>query len=127
MLQAPPSPTILIVEDEPTIALGLKNDLKMEGYAVEVEPDGESGCERARKESFDLILLDLMLPRKDGLTICRELRRAGIRTPIIMLTAKAQEADKVVGFDLGEGQFDFPSLGIGCGELDRGRELVVKQ
>ncbi len=92
---------ILIVEDEPGIALGLKNDLKMEGYSVEVESDGESGCERARRESFDLILLDLMLPRKDGLTVCRELRRAGIRTPIIMLTAKAQEADKVVGFDLG--------------------------
>jgi DNA-binding response OmpR family regulator len=92
---------ILIVEDEPTIALGLKNDLKMEGYSVEVESDGESGCERARRESFDLILLDLMLPRKDGLTVCRELRRAGVRTPIIMLTAKAQEADKVVGFDLG--------------------------
>ena len=92
---------ILIVEDEPTIALGLKNDLKLEGYSVEVAGDGETAAQRASREKFDLILLDLMLPRKDGLAVCRELRHAGIHTPIIMLTAKAQEAEKVVGLEMG--------------------------
>ncbi|MCX6559382.1 MAG: response regulator transcription factor [Candidatus Aminicenantes bacterium] len=92
---------ILVVEDEPAIALGLKNDLKLEGYAVEVAGDGETALRRAGREAFDLILLDLMLPRKDGLAVCRELRHAGIRTPIIMLTAKAQEAEKVLGLELG--------------------------
>jgi two-component system alkaline phosphatase synthesis response regulator PhoP len=92
---------ILIVEDEPAIALGLTNDLKLEGYAVEVASDGEAAAQRARQEKFDLILLDLMLPRKDGLAVCRELRHAGIRTPIIMLTAKAQEAEKVLGLEFG--------------------------
>ena len=92
---------ILVVEDEPAIALGLKNDLKLEGYSVEVAGDGETALRRAGREAFDLILLDLMLPRKDGLAVCRELRHAGIRTPIIMLTAKAQEAEKVLGLELG--------------------------
>ena len=92
---------ILIVEDEPTIALGLKNDLKLEGHAVEVAADGETAIRRAAEGAFDLILLDLMLPRKDGLTVCRELRHAGVRTPIIMLTAKSQEAENVVGLELG--------------------------
>jgi len=92
---------ILVVEDEPAIALGLKNDLKLEGYSVDVVGDGETALRRAGREAFDLILLDLMLPRKDGLAVCRELRHAGIRTPIIMLTAKAQEAEKVLGLELG--------------------------
>ena len=92
---------ILVVEDEPTIALGLKNDLTLEGYAVEVTGDGETASRRGREEAFDLILLDLMLPRRDGLAVCRELRRAGVRTPIIMLTARAQEAEKVLGLELG--------------------------
>ena len=92
---------ILVVEDEPAIALGLKNDLKLEGYSVEVAGDGETALRRAGREAFDLILLDLMLPRKDGLAVCRELRHAGVRTPIIMLTAKAQEAEKVLGLELG--------------------------
>jgi two-component system alkaline phosphatase synthesis response regulator PhoP len=92
---------ILVVEDEPTIALGLRNDLKLEGHSVEVAVDGETASRRAQQEAFDLILLDLMLPRKDGLTVCRELRHAGIRTPILMLTAKAQEAEKVLGLEMG--------------------------
>lgn len=92
---------ILVVEDEPSIALGLKNDLKLEGYSVDVAGDGETALRRAGREAFDLILLDLMLPRKDGLAVCRELRLAGIRTPIIMLTAKAREAEKVLGLELG--------------------------
>ena len=92
---------ILVVEDEQAIAFGLRLDLQNEGYAVEVEADGEAAFERARTESFDLILLDVMLPRKDGFDICRDLRRAGCRTPIILLTAKVQEAEIVMGLELG--------------------------
>ena len=92
---------ILVVEDEPGIAFGLQLDLKSEGYDVEIESDGESALQRARKEAFDLILLDVMLPGKDGFEVCRELRHGGSKTPIILLTAKAQEAEKVMGLELG--------------------------
>jgi len=92
---------ILVVEDEQAIAFGLRLDLQNEGYAVEVEADGEAAFERARTESFDLILLDVMLPRKDGFDICRDLRRSGCRIPIILLTAKVQEAEIVMGLELG--------------------------
>src|SRR6266542_1446925 len=92
---------ILVVEDEPAIALGLRNDLTFEGYEVEVAPDGEIASQRARTVRFDLILLDVMLPRKDGFAVCRELRRAGVKTPVILLTARAQEAEKVLGLELG--------------------------
>jgi DNA-binding response OmpR family regulator len=92
---------ILVVEDEQAIAFGLRLDLQNEGYAVEVESDGETALERATTGGFDLILLDVMLPRKDGFEICRDLRRGGSRTPIILLTAKAQEAEIVMGLELG--------------------------
>jgi two-component system alkaline phosphatase synthesis response regulator PhoP len=92
---------ILVVEDEPGIALGLEDDLKLEGYEVELARDGETATRLAREQPFDLILLDVMLPRKDGFEVCRELRRAGLRTPILMLTAKTQEAEKVLGLELG--------------------------
>ena len=92
---------ILVVEDETAIAFGLQLDLKSEGYDVEIESDGENGLRRARKEAFDLILLDVMLPRKDGFEVCRELRRGGSKTPIIMLTARTQEAEKVLGLEIG--------------------------
>jgi DNA-binding response OmpR family regulator len=92
---------ILVVEDEPGIALGLEDDLRLEGWDVELIADGIAASRRAREAAFDLILLDVMLPGKDGMEVCRELRRAGLRTPIIMLTAKAQEAEKILGLDLG--------------------------
>src|SRR5436309_13327738 len=92
---------ILVVEDEPGVALGLEDDLRLEGWEVEVAPDGVVGAKRAREQQFDLILLDVMLPGKDGFDVCRELRRAGLRTPIIMLTARAQEAEKILGLDIG--------------------------
>jgi len=92
---------ILVVEDEPAIALGLEDDLKMEGYSVEVIRDGHTAARRGREGGFDLIVLDVMLPGKDGFEVCRELRRAGLRTPILMLTAKAQEEEKVMGLELG--------------------------
>ena len=92
---------ILIVEDEPDIALGLQLDLRDEGHIVEVSADGEDASRRAREPGWDLILLDVMLPLKDGFEVCRDLRRAKIRTPVLMLTAMAQEAEKVMGLDMG--------------------------
>lgn len=95
------TPRILVVEDEAGIALALEDDLKREGYDVETAADGVAASRRAREQSFDLILLDVMLPHRDGFEVCRDLRRAGVRTPIIMLTARAQEAEKVLGLELG--------------------------
>jgi len=92
---------ILVVEDEPGIALALEDDLTREGYDVETTGDGEVASRIGRDPSFGLILLDVMLHRKDGFEICRELRRAGIKTPIILLTARSQEAEKVLGLELG--------------------------
>lgn len=92
---------ILVVEDDPGIALGLEDDLGLEGYDVEVARDGESAARRAREQNFDLILLDIMLPHKDGFQVCRELRHAGVGAPIIMLTARTQEAEKVLGLEMG--------------------------
>jgi DNA-binding response OmpR family regulator len=92
---------ILVVEDEADIALGLQLDLRDEGYDAEVVARGDEASHRAREVGWDLILLDVMLPGKDGFEVCRELRRAKIRTPVLMLTAKAQEAEKVMGLDVG--------------------------
>jgi two-component system alkaline phosphatase synthesis response regulator PhoP len=92
---------ILVVEDERAIAFALDADLRSEGYAVTVASAGDRALELARAEPFDLVLLDVMLPGKDGFEVCRELRRGGFRAPIIMLTAKAQEAEKVMGLELG--------------------------
>ena len=92
---------ILIVEDEPGIAFALESDMQTEGYEVVVVGDGAEAVRRACCEPFDLILLDVMLPNKDGFEVCRELRRAGLKTLIIMLTAKTQEAEKILGLDLG--------------------------
>ncbi len=92
---------ILIVEDEPEIADALAYDLKLEGYEVEVVRDGESASARGREAGWDLILLDVMLPKMDGFDVCRELRKAGVATPILFLTARTHEAEKVLGLDLG--------------------------
>jgi two-component system response regulator RegX3 len=92
---------ILVVEDESDIALGLELDLRDEDHHVEVVRDGLEAARRAREPGWDAIVLDVMLPYKDGLEVCRELRRARVRTPILMLTARAQEADKVMGLDMG--------------------------
>jgi DNA-binding response OmpR family regulator len=92
---------ILVVEDDPGIALGLEEDLTLEGYSVEVARDGEQAVRRARESSFGLIVLDVMLPGKDGFQVCRELRKGGVDTPVILLTARTQEAEKVLGLQLG--------------------------
>jgi DNA-binding response OmpR family regulator len=92
---------ILVVEDDSAIAMGLEDDLTLEGYEIEIAGDGETGAARAREGAFDLVLLDVLLPRKDGFEVCRELRRRGVKVPIIMLTAKTHEAEKVLGLEVG--------------------------
>ena len=92
---------ILLIEDEPGIVLTLTDRLTREGYVVESAVDGESGLERASRDAFDLVLLDVMLPRMSGFDVCKELRKRGIETPIVMLTARGQVVDKVVGLKLG--------------------------
>ena len=92
---------ILIVEDEPHMQRGLKDNLEFEGYTVDVAGDGEAGLERILHESYDLVLLDVMLPKLSGFDVCRRARREGAATPIIMLTAKGEEIDKVLGLELG--------------------------
>jgi DNA-binding response OmpR family regulator len=92
---------ILVVEDEPGIAFSLETDLQTEGYEVTLIGDGALAVPRALGESFDLILLDVMLPNKDGFEVCRELRHQGLKTPIVLLTAKTHEAEKILGLDVG--------------------------
>ena len=106
---------ILIAEDEPIIAGALQDDLTLEGYEVTVVGDGAVASARATKERFDLIVLDVMLPNRDGFDICRDIRRAGLRTPILMLTARAQEMEKVVAFELGAD--DYVTKPFGTKEL----------
>jgi DNA-binding response OmpR family regulator len=92
---------ILVVEDEAAIAIGLKDDLEVEGYTVDVAEDGALAMDAALRTPYDLIVLDVMLPKKDEFSVCRDLRAAGVRTPIILLTARGEEADKIRGLNLG--------------------------
>jgi len=106
------SAKILVVEDERGIAMALEDDLTLEGYQVEVIHDGMAAAKRARETAFDAILLDVMLPGKDGFEVCRELRRHGVRTPILMLTARAQEAEKVIGLEAGADDYVTKPFGV---------------
>jgi two-component system alkaline phosphatase synthesis response regulator PhoP len=92
---------ILIVEDEKALQIGLSDRLKSEDYDVDLAGDGEQGLQKALSGQFDLIVLDIMLPRKKGFDVCREVRQAGIITPIIMLTARGETVDKVLGLKIG--------------------------
>jgi two-component system alkaline phosphatase synthesis response regulator PhoP len=92
---------ILLVEDEPGLVMTLTDRLRSEGYVVETAGDGDSGLDRASGGSFDLIILDVMLPRRNGLDVCRDLRQRSNQTPVIMLTARGQIVDKVLGLKLG--------------------------
>ena len=95
------SARILVVEDEPGLVITLEDRLRAEGYVVGVACDGDEGFNRASTESWDLILLDGMLPRRSGFDVCRDLRAKGVRTPVLMLTARGQVSDRVVGLKLG--------------------------
>lgn len=102
--ESPSSPgarRILLVEDEPSLVLTLSDRLVAEGYEVEAAEDGETGYAKALAGSFDLILLDVMLPGKNGFDVCRDLRQQRIETPVLMLTARGDVIDKVVGLKLG--------------------------
>lgn len=94
-------PRILIVEDDEAIAVALRDGFEFEGYEVGLAVDGEAGRQSASRENWDLILLDVMLPKLSGIDVCKQLRREGSKTPIIMLTARSQEIDKVVGLKIG--------------------------
>lgn len=92
---------ILIVEDEMSMRIGLKDNLEFEGYAVEIAEDGAQGLEMITNENYDLVLLDVMLPKMSGFDVCKTVRSKNIKTPIIMLTAKGEEIDKVLGLEIG--------------------------
>ncbi len=93
--------TILVVEDDPSIQRGLELNLQVEGYSVITASDGDQGLKLALERRPDIILLDVMLPKLSGFDICRQLRKQGLTMPIIMLTAKTQEIDKIMGLELG--------------------------
>jgi DNA-binding response OmpR family regulator len=111
-------PRILIIEDEPDLLRGLALNLKAQGYNVLTAARGDAGVEQALRERPELILLDIMLPGMNGLDVCRELRRKGFDAPIIMLTAKAEEMDRVVGLEIGADDYVTKPFGL--------RELLAR-
>jgi DNA-binding response OmpR family regulator len=92
---------ILVIEDEPQMQLGLRDNLELEGYEVQVASDGDEGLSKAASFNPDLVILDIMLPKKNGFDVCRELRARSNAMPIVMLTARSAETDKVLGLELG--------------------------
>ena len=111
-------PKLLIIEDEPEMIVALRDNCEFEGFEVLVAGDGVEGLEKALTQRPDVILLDVMLPKMNGLDVCRTLRRRGVLTPIIMLTARGQEPDKVAGLELGADDYVTKPFGI--------RELMAR-
>jgi DNA-binding response OmpR family regulator len=109
---------ILVIEDEPDLLRGLVLNLKAEGYSVLTASRGDTGVEEALRERPELVLLDIMLPGMNGLDVCRELRRKGFEAPIIMLTARVEEVDRVVGLEIGADDYVTKPFGI--------RELLAR-
>jgi DNA-binding response OmpR family regulator len=103
---------ILIIEDEKKLVDVLKKALKIERYAVDAAFDGEEGLEKALKNNYDLIILDLMLPKRDGVDVCKELRLHQVQTPIIMLTARGTVEDRVVGLNIGADDYLVKPFGM---------------
>jgi DNA-binding response OmpR family regulator len=103
---------ILVIEDEPDMAMGLRDNLEFEGYKVVTTASGEEGIDIARRESPHCILLDVMLPGIDGFEVCRRMRQGGVRVPILMLTARGQEIDKVRGLELGADDYITKPFGV---------------
>jgi DNA-binding response OmpR family regulator len=101
-----------VVEDNPDLAFGLRNNLEIEGYEVEVAQDGPRGLDRARESLPDLVILDLMLPGLDGYRVLRTLRSEGFQQPVLILTARGEEADKVMGFRLGADDYVTKPFGV---------------
>ena len=109
---------ILIVEDDPKMRAGLRDNLEFEGYDVEVVSDGKAGLEKALQPGFDLLLLDVMLPQMSGFDLLKALREHGVQIPVIMLTAKGEEIDKVLGLELGADDYVTKPFGL--------RELLAR-
>ncbi len=110
--------TILVVEDDRAISRAVVDNLEFEGYQVLAAFDGDAGLRLAMKEPVDLILLDVMMPEMNGYDVCRRLRQAGLQTPVIMLTAKGEETDKVLGLELGADDYITKPVGV--------RELLAR-
>ena len=106
------SPRVLVVEDNPDLAFGLRNNLEIEGYEVEVATDGPVGLEKARGLRPDLVILDLMLPGLDGYRVLRTLRSEGCEVPVLILTARGEESDKVMGFRHGADDYVTKPFGV---------------
>jgi len=109
---------ILIVEDEPAMLSGLKDNLEFEGYNVDTAIEGDSGLNKILNNNYSLVLLDVMLPNLSGFDICRKVRNDGIKTPIILLTAKGEEMDKVLGLEFGADDYITKPFGL--------RELLAR-
>jgi DNA-binding response OmpR family regulator len=103
---------ILLVEDEPQMQRGLRDNLEFEGHEVTIEGDGSSGLQTLLRGTFDLVILDVMLPHMSGFDIVRKSREKGVRTPILMLTAKGEEIDKVLGLELGADDYVTKPFGL---------------
>jgi DNA-binding response OmpR family regulator len=108
----PSSRNILVVEDDPSITMGLELNLKAEGFDVFLAHDGEEGLARAREETFDLVILDVMLPRLNGFEVLRALRGEGHDVPVLMLSARGAEIDKVMGLELGAEDYVTKPFGV---------------
>jgi DNA-binding response OmpR family regulator len=106
------SRTILVIEDDPSITMGLELNLSAEGYRVLVAHDGAEGLEKAREDGIDLVILDVMLPRLNGFEVLRALRRSGHAIPVLMLSARGAEIDKVMGLELGAEDYVTKPFGV---------------
>ena len=109
---------ILVVEDEPNMQIGLKDNLEFEQFEVTVAKDGQQGLDIMLRDKFDLIILDVMMPKMSGFDVCKAARNQGVSTPIIFLTAKGEEIDKVLGLELGADDYITKPFSI--------RELVAR-
>jgi two-component system alkaline phosphatase synthesis response regulator PhoP len=118
-------PRVLVIEDDRAIALGVRLNLRREGHEVVLVHDGDLGLAEAQKPEVDLIVLDVMLPGRNGYDLLKELRRNGVRTPILMLTAKGMEGDKILGLKLGAD--DYLAKPFGLGELLARVEALLRR
>jgi DNA-binding response OmpR family regulator len=109
---------ILLVEDEPKMQQVVKDNLEMEGYEVDVAGDGKGGLQKLLENSYSLVLLDVMLPLMSGFDVCKKARESGVSTPVIFLTAKGEEIDKVLGLELGADDYITKPFGL--------RELLAR-
>jgi DNA-binding response OmpR family regulator len=118
-------PRVLVIEDDRAIALGVRLNLRRDGHEVVLAHDGEMGLAEAQKPEIDLVILDVMLPGRNGYELLKELRRRGVKTPVLMLTAKGMEGDKILGLKLGAD--DYLAKPFGLGELLARVEALLRR